>query len=279
MAEACRKSTRTLSRERFGWFVRRVSRLRRWPGSWGSTGDAGELVRAGAAQAWWRGTLSGVSGRSCTGCVRSTPSCGCGVTCSSAAWPSGWRMRRGGSRGRLHRSSEGDTYLPSRAVNRCARTLSILVPANQSDHMRPCAGLDSVGRGHVLFATAYRPRAGSPAPLLAREHAAVMPSPAIRARTRRSISSRMGRTAPTDWPALYTPKNGTIGAPLFVLALHAGQGAQALAGEPLGPQRQDVDRRAACKKASGLGAKGAVNPEARATTTSVRGTDHLLRMA
>jgi transposase-like protein len=27
------------------------------------------------------------------GCARRTPSCGCGVTCSSAARPSGWRMR------------------------------------------------------------------------------------------------------------------------------------------------------------------------------------------
>jgi transposase-like protein len=44
---------------------------------------------AARAKARWRRA----SGKSCDGCARRTPSCGCGVTCSSAAQPSGPGMR------------------------------------------------------------------------------------------------------------------------------------------------------------------------------------------
>jgi transposase len=39
------------------------------------------------------GVNEGTLGNCCAGCARRTPSCGCGVTCSSAARPSGSRMR------------------------------------------------------------------------------------------------------------------------------------------------------------------------------------------
>src|SRR6266487_4490524 len=60
--------------------------------------------RRGMARAasWMR-----ASGPGWRGCAARSPSCGCGVTCSSEAWPSGCRMRwAAGSRGRVHRFPE-----------------------------------------------------------------------------------------------------------------------------------------------------------------------------
>src|SRR6266542_2373086 len=57
----------------------------------GRSGTGSTLTGAAVARtaAGWVRT----SGPSWFGCAGRTPSCGCGVTCSSAAWPSGFRTR------------------------------------------------------------------------------------------------------------------------------------------------------------------------------------------
>ncbi len=78
----------------------------RWATGSRWTGGAG-TTRA----ARWAGTR----GRSWRGCGGRTPSCRCGVMCSSAAWPSGSPARwAAGSRGRVHRRPEGRPRRPAR---------------------------------------------------------------------------------------------------------------------------------------------------------------------
>src|SRR5205809_177338 len=105
-------SSRTSRRARSGWSGRRVSRSRRWPetlvsatgrSGTGSTPSGAAVVRATAGRVR-------TSGPSWFGCAGRTPSCGCGVTYSNAAWSSGFRKRWAGSRGRVHRGSEGPAW-------------------------------------------------------------------------------------------------------------------------------------------------------------------------
>src|SRR6202051_3591501 len=80
-------------------------------------GTLGNWVTLDRQRRGGEGGQRGGGGRGWRGCAARWRSCGCGVMCSNAAWPSGSRTRwAAGSRGRVHRFPEGGPRHLARGV-------------------------------------------------------------------------------------------------------------------------------------------------------------------